>query len=392
LIHKYGETTNVFKYDTDQKLVKVDKYPEDVNEPVIGEVLSDIPHMTLDEYGLEGYKIYKIGINDYLVKDGDGKVISTYLIPDFDFPFNTLYVGHHFIYQFKLASPVDSLVYDYFDGNQKWILETHAIDLLTGEDKLLEFPYLIENISAIKDRDNLRKLLMVYVQPIRENKTLGYSEGYIADENLNFIERVDDFPLKGLVKLHEYYFNYLTDTFYDKDLNIIGIIDTEVFGFEVLPQVPYISLRSHSTNKYGLLDMNLEVVMPVIYDRISYFVSDEKILCRRDGIAYLYDLKTKEELEIPNFFNMVNELLYLTGSEASNSIEIRQGNNILYKYDFAQTTTNASFDTYNLNYLHVPQKLFSTLMIYDERGTQVINTFKTFVSDQTLPGSLFFYH
>ena len=107
------------------------------------------------------------------------------------------------------------------------------------------------------------------------------------------------------------------------------------------PQVPYISLRSHSTNKYGLLDMNLEVVMPVIYDRISYFVSDEKILCRRDGIAYLYDLKTKEELEIPNFFNMVNELLYLTGSEASNSIEIRQGNNILYKYDFAQTTTNA---------------------------------------------------
>ncbi len=289
------ETASIFKiyeYQKDLTIREVDRVPGNDNPgDIYGQQRAD-----LSEYGLEGYTVgYLSQYSMFYIYDESGRHVANF---SFDFNLFDVYliVSNHIIYQRRYELPPDATSYDVFDSdaNKKIHLQTGYIDLLTGENHELDYPYLIDNHEELVDENKHITLSYITVKPITTGKTLGPAKRIIVDKDLKEIADFKGTPLTRFVKVEGGYYNLSSRSLFDEDLNLVT--DLAWSAPYLLSDFKHIVIVNNGN--YGIIDTRGRIVFRTEYTSIINRVVNGKLIAMRDSTYYRLDLNAKTETKI----------------------------------------------------------------------------------------------
>ena len=248
-------------------------------------------YVDLTDYGLPGYHLSvnsKNG-NYWTVFNAKGEKVFSQA-----FPAGTQkFVADGILYYQEAAElPEDAAEFDYSSGLKKYSLFTHRVELKTGENTLIEFPYLINNGASLKDESGIFNYIKLTCRHLESYKELSpETREIVFDAELKVLKDTTEYFIGDFVQLDEnHFYNKQNKIIYDKDLKetlYIGSLNPEYVASENI----FIGMDN---GKYGAIDPDGKVVIPFKFAQIKkgiktgkYVFKDHKALALgADGSWY----------------------------------------------------------------------------------------------------------
>ena len=247
---------------------------------------------SLFDYGLDKYYgEYKDGTL-YIYNNKD-KLINEFTYPNWD---KSIITGGKFIYQNVEEVEDTSEDFTYIDSGKKYKLISKQKDFLTSEEKELNLDYKIIDLKPFKSKTGRVTYAYGKVKKIVDG-SLALEDSYVIINNKGKIldEREDDL-LGRVYKFGDKYIDYETWTLYDKNLKQFHKFEESVSS---RPE-GYFVLRKDG--KLGMLDTNLETIIPYEYDSIEKSFVDGNILAITPNNKYFVYNKAGEAKELINIY------------------------------------------------------------------------------------------
>jgi len=333
---------------------------------------------TVDKYeltqiGLTGYYLYTDGDNLYIY-DNNGHLINYIKAYNYTAQYGA---GGKIIYQYLTPLDDDAKDYSYIYNGKKYKLTTIQLDVLTGEEKILDVNYCILMGFAIKDENGKYNYAFASIYKI-ENKNNIHKEVYaILDANGKILYETDNPYIFSMKKLkNNYYANYYTNTLYDNKLNPILNYST----IYAITSSEDILICSHN-GKYGAVDLNGKVIIPFEFSKIGKdFVNNRIYVKDESGISYLI---SKDKEIIPLNYDRVNlisdGLLMLITNMDNNVKKVRVVDYLLNEYMnyeingvenyFANVNVKIYFNEYSV-YFHNDSNTHDFIVV--DKSTDII--------------------
>ena len=125
--------------------------------------------------------------------------VSSFFVPDSDVFFR---IGDYHYYQHHFELEERATDYDYYTAGKKYDFETHRVDYTTGEDKVVDFKYvmLVQSKKDIRDEDNLIKYVnLSNLRVIKDDKTLDpVSYSKVFDKDLSEVADITAVDFRNL--------------------------------------------------------------------------------------------------------------------------------------------------------------------------------------------------
>ncbi len=289
---------------------------------------NEIYKLDLADYGLPGYYFsFMSSLNVY--NEETDKLVQKINLPDFEDIEGTILNGH-MIYQKVYELDQFAENYSFIKQGKKYLLYTKTINLLTGEEKLLNVDYQIEDIYSFKDQSGIIKYAMANIYKI-ESKLLITNPIYdvVINHKGQIIADVSGINIDSLRKLDE---DHIIDDsiLYDGDLTPIVMLPDI---YSVVPSEKIIIFSEDG--KYGAIDYNGRVVIPFNYSIIFNQFYQGKTLAMVNSRYVIVDLD--------------NNSTFIEGS--SDLLD----NNLIYTYNINRNENNfydAKLINYNNETLH----------------------------------------
>lgn len=219
--------TAEYYYDNDGTIHPVT--PETLEGSSVG--LDGALSVDLDYLGIEGYNLLVTATNIFYIVNDDGEFVNRI---EFDVSADAFcFVNGKFITQKINPLPDDATDYDYFDVDTKvkYELITQTIDIVTGETKTIQIPYVITDFAGLfNDKKGNPVYSIVEICEISPKKTIdtSASRDVLIDGNLNILQYLSEYNPLNFVKLTNgnYYNN---SVIYDRDLRPIVILEDETY-------------------------------------------------------------------------------------------------------------------------------------------------------------------
>lgn len=153
-----------------------------------------------------------------------GKFISSFYSPS---GVDRFFVGDYFYYQVERVQQEREKSYDFFDGTNKKMLETHRINYLTGKDEKIKTNIVFSEctIDTLYDeKQNASYLYFSGVREIQKDKNLSPVErSIILNQKFKEVADVSGINFLGIMPLGEYW--TVDGTIYDSKMKEVGFIE-----------------------------------------------------------------------------------------------------------------------------------------------------------------------
>ncbi len=269
--------------------------------------------MSLESFGLEGYYMTSIN-NIYRIYDESYELVSQFNMPTGSTVTSSLMFDGKLLYQTQTKVPETEENYTYITANQKFVLNTYIIDMLTGSIESIDFDYAIYSMSSLKDEDRINRYAKVTVYPI-ESQILKVDalEHYILNSNGKILEDYDVVLNDPLMRLDDQtIFNQTTYTIYNNELNPLFKVSNDAM---IDDQEKLIITRYN--NRLGVVNYQGEILIPFNYVSINplffngytmaYNASNEQVIIGIDG--------SEEKLDIYNTFDIPGLYIPFTSND-----------------------------------------------------------------------------
>ena len=245
---------------------------DDVDYKVhIGYELADAPKMTFDvtHEGKKGEETLHLAIDATVANNGQ------------------LILGSSVIYQEKFQVVQTDPDYTYTDGTgtaNVFALRTRKLDLVSGEESVVEFPYLLGahefsldgELNVMEQQTNVPTYTAVRAYEIKDKSVnTQQSKVYLLDENLVLHDDVTNLinTLSGLEKFGNNYLDEAEKKLFDANLNLIGTIQGNIIErFDDM-----LIIENTVSGKYGVLGSDGKYIVTPSYDTYHAIGSKELI-------------------------------------------------------------------------------------------------------------------
>ncbi|AUD63782.1 hypothetical protein BK010_09325 [Tenericutes bacterium MO-XQ] len=335
------EKTYIVDFNTNTRTLAEETSDDTYN---IGDKLGQetLNAMSLESYGLEGYYMTSIN-NIYRIYDENYELVSQFNIPTGSTVTANLMFDGKLLYQTQTKVPETEENYTFINTNQKYVLNTYIIDMLTGSIESIDFDYAIFSMSAFKDENRINKYAKVNVYPI-ESQILKVDalEHYILNSNGKILEDYDVVLNEQLIRLDDQtIYNQSTNTIYDNGLNPLF----KVSSTAMIDKQEKLIITSHN-NRLGVVNYQGEILIPFNYVNINplffngytmaYNASNEQVIIGIDG--------SEEKLDIYNTFDIPGVYIPFTYTN----------NYVFYDYQmqeiFSLSSSASSITTHAINH------------------------------------------
>lgn len=369
----YNETITYFSNESNEQLkLEFVSYGSLQNRKVLSsESLAQGNKITFVPVGID---LEHIGLKDYyliMLKDNHGEIYNNknQLISTINFNIDCQYYimfAGCFYYQQVLLLDDNDKDYDFaieVNGSLlKYKLITNCLDLKTGSVKEIDLDYLIVSGAACRDRNGIYKYANVKVQFIK-NKRLTPSESYIIDADgairYNFSNNIS---VESLIKLDsEHYFDNNIYRLYDNDMNLLfdfsnNNLNISFEGFDFYNKI----IKCMKNDLYGLINYELNVLLPFEYNEIGEFVSGRTYAYKNDQLLII-DLNGNSS---ETFLNKMDNCPILYNC-------LKEGNKYhytLYKYNGEELFDYYSIDENgpDINKYSIDNKTFYCITTYND--------------------------
>ncbi len=269
--------------------------------------------MSLESFGLEGYYMTSIN-NIYRIYDESYELVSQFNIPTGSTVTASLMFDGKLLYQTQTKVPETEENYTYINTNQKYVLNTYIIDMLTGSIESIDFDYAIFSMSSLKDENRINRYAKISVYPI-ESQILKVDalEHFILNSDGKILEDYDVVLNDQLMRLDDQtIFNQTTNTIYDNELNPLFKVSNDAM---IDDQEKLIITRYN--NRLGVVNYQGEILIPFDYVSINplffngytmaYNASNEQVIIGIDG--------SEEKLDIYNTFDIPGLYIPFTSND-----------------------------------------------------------------------------
>jgi len=361
-ILKVGDKEICYKYLEDGSIKMYDnKFVASNNEKLLtsyGEFLYT-DKLDLTPYGLENYSIENIGIetlNKHFPVYKKDKIQHTIYLKNNEHFLDIL--GQRML--ISKRNNVDTTeVIDFNDVIHKQYKTEdsfYLIDIKTGEKNKLDANIKPWDIYPLKDKNNKYKYYVCNYSVMENGEYVSkqsiIDENFVIYEDLNTID--EGFKLFNkqyskienyLFKLNdEYLFNKANSTVYDYNLNKIKDLRTlseeDIVYTNYLPNNQMFGIYKE---KYGVVDMSWNVIVPMEYDDIYYEEGINGCFVARSGVdSYFINTKTNEKTRVSDlrpvsenlfyYTNPKNNKEYISSSDMSFTLEVTSCEQLSYEY------------------------------------------------------------
>lgn len=369
--------TKYYRYEEDLTLKEIEGFPM----PGFGEgEILGRDRAPLDIYGLAGYSLdYNIMTQTAYVYDPSDKNIARFMV-DFGYYDFTIFISNHIILQKTEVLAADATEYDFIAMGNKILMKTSYIDVLTGEQYDIDYPYYIDGYVEVYDKNKHYTVAEMELLPITEAKTLGPKEIYLVDKHLNVVTNLHGVNITNFLKVEGGYYEVFKHTLYDEELNYV----TSLSGYYpfLLGDNKHIVIIVNGL--CGVIDTRGRIIFEPRYDNISIRTLDGKILATKGASMYRLDLVTKEVVEIENVINYYSDYgIALVATDESYALVDARGVILTYTFDASHTNYTAHIHQVP----RIPYRDNQKTLIFRVRandGADEIDSFTVF-SNETIP-------
>ena len=304
----------------------------------------DLDKIDLKEFGFDGYYLSRKGELVTVFDKLTNEPKSTFTVPTGS---TMVFVGSKLIYQNTYTTSEDATEYSYFNGQNKFVVETYSVDLLKGEKQALNLSYRIRNVyGPYMDALGVYSHALISKQTF-ENNILKSNEMVVIDEEGKIINNLNGYEPDEFVKIGSNYYNTSTKVLYDSSLK-------EIAYLEAIDPVMYEDCNCFIgtvKNKYGVVNSNGIVTVPFDYTELyTDYLEDGYVFGIKDGKLYRVEIKGGTETLLGTIYNKYNNYVYITGSKATNYnfeyVKNSLGNAIeADSYTVAGSSTSKTFDS-----------------------------------------------
>ncbi len=246
------------------------------------------PDIDMTRFGLEGYYAKMIS-NVLYLRDKEGVLVSTTPFPTGGTLTMLTVLDGHLFYQTMTQVPDPAEVYDMISAGNKYILTTVSVDLLTGDETVLDFDYVVMNDFEFFDEEGVVRYVRLRVHPIESKMRVQHTtreivvnkDGLVGLDlsgmSFSDLRRLDDDLL----------YNSSTRIVFDNDLNPLFEVPSAGTGF-----INHKGLIIFTHNGLrGVTDYHGVVQIPFEYDWLSSAFYDDATYGRdANNVWYGIDL------------------------------------------------------------------------------------------------------
>lgn len=304
----------------------------------------DLNKVDLKEYGLDGYYLSN---KDELVTVFDKATNtpkSTFTVPNGS---TMVLVGNKLIYQNSYTVSEDEKNYSYYDGRNKYIVETYTVDLLNGEKKAINVAYKIENVfGPYMDKDGAYSYSLIGKRSF-ENNVLKSNEMVIIDSTGTIVSNLNGYEANDFVKIGTSYYNTVTKVLYDSTLKEIAYL--EAINPEMMEK--YNCFVGTVKNKYGIVNSNGNVAIPFDYTELyTDFIESGYVFGVKNEALYRVNVQTGNEELLGTIYKKYNNYIYIIDNSSNSFNIVFVKNNIednisADKYDTLGSLDSKLFDS-----------------------------------------------
>lgn len=224
---------------------------------------NNIDQFDLGKYGLEGYYAKIIEKIIYVYEKDTDKLIQKLLYPNSSF--RTIFGGHIFL---QSSYQVDRYAteFSFIDNGYKYQLRTTSINLLTGEEKVIDVNYKITSINPFQDENKIYNYGHIELKKI-SSKILFSNDSYesIINTNGKIVADVTGDNFNSLLRLDDsHIFDNQKYLMLDNELNPLFVVPT---SSSIVYSEGIIIFRDKGL--YGAIDYDGKVVIPFEYEYLS---------------------------------------------------------------------------------------------------------------------------
>ena len=238
--------------------------------------------VSLKKIGLDGY--YGKTINTYIyIYNKDNKLVNTINLKDLN---AVAGIDGKFIIQTVYLVDNDSDDYTYLNNQNKYLLKSYSIDLLTGKEKELKLDYLIDSFEPYMNNDGKYVYGFARIKEI-VYKTLSERTYYaLVNSQGEVVVDAGPFDLIRLVRLgEEHFYDRASKTVLDNQLNPIRI-----FNSNQMVNIYDDLLILNKDGLTGAIHYDGKIGIPFEYTNLSIsFHNGRTVATHIDGNRYIVD-------------------------------------------------------------------------------------------------------
>ena len=177
---------------------------------------------SLAMFGLEEYYISLNYDSSYaIIYDKNMTEVSSYYVPDIlseTLNITKYYIKGGIYFEEKYLLPDDSTNYDYYDGTNKYGLNTYKFDFLSGQLNELNNKFIIYDMTSNSDFTSFKAT----IRKIRDDLSLEYTKTVLLNEDMSIYKEISDYDLNFITLKNGNYFNLNNKILFDKNMNILA--------------------------------------------------------------------------------------------------------------------------------------------------------------------------
>ncbi len=265
----------------------------------------DIEKEDLKDYGLEGYYLSKKGELVTVFETKTNTAVSTFTVPS---GANIVFVSDKLIYQNAYVVSDDENNYSFFDGRNKYVIETYSVNLLNGDKTALDISYAIGEVyGPYKDQLGVYSYALISKKSF-ENKVLKSDEIVIIDSKGAIIGNLNGYEPNSFVKIGSGYYNTKTKVLYDsklKEIAYLAAINPTMYK-------EYNCFIGTINGKYGAVNAEGTVIIPFEYTELNHINNDKGYMFGiKNNQLYRVNMNGTEEA-ISSNYTKINDSIYIT--------------------------------------------------------------------------------
>ena len=210
-----------------------------------------------------------------------GKTVSSFTVPDI--ATSLILCGDYFIYQIEKRVDERATKFDFFDGTNKFILETYRAKITNGKVSKIKTNFVLSKCTGtVKTLFNEKGVYKYIYAPqarqIDKNKLLSNEKrNVILDAKLNVVANLEGINFTGLEQYGDYY--RIDKTVYDSKMKEVGQLHNMYGGYPHAIKI---------NNQYGLVDHVGKVLVEPNYDSLTKVARSEEVYLLKKGNEWSY--------------------------------------------------------------------------------------------------------
>ncbi len=395
-----NDFVNYYEYSSNGTLKKINSLPQTqiINETIAekspfskNSKYVDLEKVDLKEFGFDGYYLSKKNELVTVFEKSTNKSLSTFTVPNDS---TMVFVGDQLIYQNAYVVSDDATNYSFFEGKNKYIIETYSVDLLTGDKEAIDVSYVIGNVfGPYMDAQGVYSYALIAKRSF-ENTILKSNEMVIIDSNGKIVSNLNGYEPEDFVRVGSNYYNTSTKVLYDSKLSEIAYLAA------INPQLmeKYNCFIGKINQKYGVVNSDGIVTVPFDYQNFyTTYISSGFVFGIKDEQLYRVNITTGEETLLGSVYVKFNNYVYITndtsdiykiefvennlGSYSADSYsKLNQVNNNLYESNVIRftkidkNTLTQSIDSISDRFVNITSKKVANASNYTTIGTNKTTT------------------